>query len=453
MTNLSSYLDYRIPFDADMLTTAVRLTETAGYDNYLLYEHADEWSLGLGMHARLTVYADRTILRDGKREHVWNNARDLSQTIATAMSHVEVNDWRAYGTVNFELARTLYGLDQPEAETPLCTLFIPEAEVRFAEGSVLMRALSEDALDALRRSLEPILEENDPSAVAFAQRVDSPRLAIDKIRTHDAERYKSSVAAALSDIRSMSYRKVILSRSVPISLEVDMAASFAVGRRANTPARSYLLKIDGLEVAGFSPETVVEVNDQRELFTTPLAGTRSMGDNLTQELHLREELLSDTKEIAEHAISVYVGFDEMTMVCDPREVSVVNFMIVARRGPVQHLASRVRGKLLETSSAWHALFALFPGVTASGVPKKASIEAIGRLEPQPRELYAGCVVICDESGSLDAALVLRSIYQRDKHAWLQAGAGIMNMSTPERELEETREKLLTCADYIVPTQP
>lgn len=452
MTSPASYVEYRVPFAGDELTAAVRLATTAGYPDYLLYESADEWSLGLGIHARMTVYEKTTHLHCGEREQVWDNSSDLSQSIATAMSQVDVRGWRAYGTVDFELSRTLYGLDQRDGETPLCTMFVPEAEVRIGAGSVLLRALGGDALDALRRCLEPIIDEHDPSSADFAERTNAPRPALDEIRTHDAERYKRNVETALGDMAAMRYRKVILSRRVPIPHEVDMTASFVAGRRANTPARSYLLRLDGLEVAGFSPETVVEVNDQRELFTTPLAGTRAIGSDLAQELRLREELLSDTKEIAEHAISVYVGFDEMTMVCDPREVSVVNFMIVARRGSVQHLASRLRGKLLEHSNAWHALFALFPGVTASGVPKQASIEAIGRLEPQPRGLYAGCVVIHDESGTLDAALVLRSIYQRDRQAWLQAGAGIMNMSTPERELEETREKLLSCAEYIVPAQ-
>ena len=85
--------------------------------------------------------------------------------------------------------------------------------------------------------------------------------------------------------------------------------------------------------------------------------------------------------------------------------------------------------------------ALFPAVTASGVPKRESVDAIGRFESGPRGLYAGCVMICDDTGMLDAAMVLRSFYQRAGRTRLQAGAGIMNMSRPERGLEETREKL------------
>lgn len=448
--NKSTYFEFLTPFYGDGLVAAARMAETAGYQDYLLYESAAEWCLGFGVHSRLTVYWDRTILVSEGEEHVWENTNDLSQTIQAAMSKIPVRRWKAYGTVDFELARCSYGLDPSCEDKPLSTLFVPEAEVRIAENSILLRALTQDTLDALRHCLAPIVDEHHPDSTRFHERLTTPRLAVPGIQDHDSEHYMNMVEAALREIGEDKYRKIILSRRVPIPEQIDMVACYVAGRRANTPARSYLLRMDGLEAAGFSPETVAEVNDRRECFTTPLGGTRSLGDGLREELTLREELLSDSKEIAEHAISVYVAYDEMTMICDPREVAVSNFMIVARRGSVQHLASRLRGKLLRNSNSWHALYAMFPGVTASGVPKRSSVEAIGRLEPQSRGLYAGCVVVCDESGELDAALVLRTIFQQEQSAWLQAGAGIMNMSLPARELEETREKLRSCASHLIP---
>ncbi len=116
-------------------------------------------------------------------------------------------------------------------------------------------------------------------------------------------------------------------------------------------------------------------------------------------------------------------------------------MSIANRETVQHIASKLRGKLKSGYNSWHAFNSLFPAVTASGIPKSESIEAIGRLEPVPRNLYSGCVMTVDSDGAMDAALVLRTIYQKDKTAWLHAGAGIVKMSKPIRELEETREKL------------
>ncbi|CAL5246962.1 hypothetical protein PASLES2_24925 [Pseudomonas aeruginosa] len=120
-----------------------------------------------------------------------------------------------------------------------------------------------------------------------------------------------------------------------------------------------------------------------------------------------------------------------------------------RRGSVQHLASRVNGRLHEGRTAWDAFEALFPAVTASGIPKQAGIEAIGRFERTARGWYSGCMLVVDSQGALDAALVLRSIYQREGESWLQAGAGIVGQSRPARELEETNEKLACILKYVV----
>jgi salicylate synthetase len=96
-----------------------------------------------------------------------------------------------------------------------------------------------------------------------------------------------------------------------------------------------------------------------------------------------------------------------------------------------------------------ALEALFPAVTASGIPKAAGIEAILRLDDAPRGLYSGAVVMVSAEGELDAALTLRAAYECDGRTWLRAGAGIIEASEPEREFEETCEKLSTLAPYLV----
>ena len=444
---LKQYREVSVFFDDDPLLAAVELVRVVAPADYILYEAGQgEWSLGLGIHSRVTIYADRTVLTTDGAEQVFEHG-ERSTAVDDALSNVSVADWRVYGTADFELARHLYGLELRDPAAPLARMFVPEAEARFSDSSVLLRALDGDALDRLRRCLDSALSSKNGSRSAHAP----SKLHLPEIAAHDAGPYRHAVAAALAEIRSHQYRKVILSRRVPISRPIDMAQSFVAGRRANTPARSFMLCLDGLRAAGFSPETVVEVDEAGKVRTTPLAGTRSTGADVMEELALREELVSDSKEIAEHAISVYVAFDELTMVCHPTSVVVPNFMIVSRRGTVQHLASSVRGALLTNCSAWDAFSALFPAVTASGVPKREAVDAIGRFERQSRGLYSGCVMIADESGRLDAALVLRSFFQQDGRTWLQAGAGIMNMSTPERELEETQEKLTSVSNHLVPT--
>jgi anthranilate synthase component 1/salicylate synthetase len=112
----------------------------------------------------------------------------------------------------------------------------------------------------------------------------------------------------------------------------------------------------------------------------------------------------------------------------------------------------VHGRLAEDATAWDALRAVFPAVTASGIPKKPAYDCISRLERGPRGIYSGAVLTASSDGSLDAALVLRSVFEEDGRTWLRAGAGILPGSTPERELEETCEKLRSVAPYVVPVR-
>jgi salicylate synthetase len=145
---------------------------------------------------------------------------------------------------------------------------------------------------------------------------------------------------------------------------------------------------------------------------------------------------SSLKEIAEVAV--------------PGTAVVTDFMTVRERGSVQHLGSTVGGRLDPSMTRMDALEALFPAVTASGIPKAESVDAILRLDEAPRGLYSGAVVQFSSDGAMDAALALRAAYELDGRTWLQAGAGIIEASTPEREFEETCEKLATLAPYLVP---
>jgi salicylate synthetase len=127
-------------------------------------------------------------------------------------------------------------------------------------------------------------------------------------------------------------------------------------------------------------------------------------------------------------------------------------MTVRERGSVQHLGSTISAQLDSASDRMDALEALFPAVTASGIPKAAGVEAILRLDEGQRGLYSGAVVMFSADGGLDAALTLRAAYERDGQTWLRAGAGIIEASEPEREFEETCEKLSTLAPYLVARQ-
>ena len=442
-----SYFEQTIPVTCDPLIMAGLLAESGLSETYLIYEDNGEWSIGIGVAAQLTADAGKTCLQINGRSYSWQSEL-LSDSVKTALESLPIDQWRAYGIANFELARHNYNLPCLSKDELLLQLFIPTFEVRLREGSALLRALGEDRLQKLIELVSSI-DSSAGAKTPFDLRIAEHKLEVPEIYTYETDAYQQSVASAVNEIHAQQYLKVILSRTIPLSKELDIVASYIAGRRANTPARSFLLSLDNLKAAGFSPETVVEVTKEGWVSTRPLAGTRSIGCNAEEETKLREELLHDSKEIHEHAVSVKLSFEEMCSVCSAESIGVCDFMSVCQRGTVQHLASRVKGRLKDGYNAWHAFNALFPAVTATGIPKRESIYAIGRLESQPRNLYSGCVMIVDSDGAMDAALVLRTVFQKNKKAWLHVGAGIVDMSIPAREIEETCEKIRSLSQQLV----
>ncbi|RKS73715.1 salicylate synthase [Actinomadura pelletieri DSM 43383] len=239
-----------------------------------------------------------------------------------------------------------------------------------------------------------------------------------------------------------------MSRRLDVVRPVDIVATSVRGRRTNTPARSFLLDLDGFQATGFSPEVLVSVDATGHVTTQPLAGTRAFGLGAATDARTPHDLETDPKEIYEPAVSVRTFQEELYRVCHPGTVQVTGFMAVKERGGVQRLGSRVGGVLAPGRTSWDAFDALFPGVTVSGIPKPDSIEAITRLHAH-RGLYSGAVIAVSHDGALDSALVLRALCNRDGRAWLRADAGIVDASTPDREYEKTREKLSSIAPHIV----
>jgi len=253
------------------------------------------------------------------------------------------------------------------------------------------------------------------------------------------------------DIKAQVLDKVILSRTVPVPFDLNFIETYVAGRRANNPARSFLISLDGLDALGFSPEIIVRVEKSGTVTSQPLAGTRALTSDEAENRRLRKELQSDPKEVFEHAISVKTVYDELREVCDSDSLSVNGFMEVRERGTAQHLASHVSGRLAQGRRAWDAFRAVFPAVTASGVPKEAAFAHIRGHETERRGLYGGAVLTIDHEGTLDAALVLRAIYRQRGRTWLRAGGGIVAQSEPSREFEETCEKLGSVARFLVPS--
>ncbi|EOD77061.1 2,3-dihydroxybenzoate-AMP ligase [pyochelin] siderophore [Grimontia indica] len=443
---MTQYKELTLPTSAKTSRLLLSIANSGLADQFMIYEKPGEWSLGMGNLLSIDVYKNEIVVKQEDRIQIMGY-EDFEPALTHITQNLPVENWRLYGQAKFELAYVFYGLTNTislDKTNKLMSLFIPEYEVRVSDKTATLRATSPAGLEKLVE-LFRLSERREKHGYDTDFVIEHVDLTIPS----SCEYYKTAVQQAIADIQENHYQKVILSRQVQVSFPLDMAKSYEYGRQKNTPARSFILRQSGFEAAGFCPETVLEASPDGWVSTQPLAGTRSLGNSPEEELQLKSELISTTKEIAEHAISVRLAYEELDQVCDEESLSVCDFMSIKRRGSVQHLASRVKGKLSSNHSVWDAFKALFPAVTASGIPKKESLLAIKKYEASERALYSGSVMIVDPDGAMDAGLVLRSIYKDEEKCWLQAGAGIVDQSLPERELTETIEKLSCIAQYLV----
>ncbi|WP_280402036.1 salicylate synthase [Nocardia carnea] len=427
----------RVEYVTDPVAAMSRLAAERRFGEYVIYEGGGEWVFAADPAATIELDADQLRIAAAGSVTSTNWHGSPARALDRALAGLPANGRNAYGWIGFEFcARSLRATGYLPPRTVLAQLMLPRLEVRIdLSGRVWVTGAGADETAALLDLVAG--SQDDPLPRAYPVEV-----------ALDATGYRERVEKAVAEIAAGRYQKVILSRRVELPFAVDIPATYRLGRAHNTPARSFALCLGGLEAAGFSPELVLAVDEDRTVSTEPLAGTRAFGLGADIDSAARAELTTDPKEIVEHAISVQTCFAEVAAVAEPGTTAVSDFMAVRERGSVQHLASTVRGRLAPGRTAWDALEVLFPSVTASGIPKPAGVDAVFRLD-SPRGLYSGAVLRVSPAGAMEAALVLRAVYQNDHGAWLRAGAGVVAQSRPEREFEETCEKLRSVAPYIV----
>lgn len=432
-------LSFPLPADiapADLAAElATALPERDG-DDYLLYEHDGQWVLAAGVSAMVELDSDELrITRDGvTQRQTW--AGRPGPVLGEAVDRLLLERDQIFGWVTFEFGAYRFGLqDQLAARTPLARLFCPRTRIVICDDVVRLV----DADERVHETVDRLLRDGLP-VMPTGSVVDV---------TGDASGYRARVATAIDEIAAGQYHKVILSRSVDVPFRLDFPSTYRLGRRHNTPARSFLLRLSGFRAVGYSPELVAAVTHDGTVVTEPLAGTRALGRGADCDQQARDELESNSKEIVEHAMSVRSSLAEITEIAEVGSAAVTDFMTVRERGSVQHLGSTVSARLHSTKTRLDALETLFPAVTASGIPKAPSFDAILRLDESPRTLYSGAVVMFTADGGMDAALTLRAAYEHNGRTWLRAGAGVIGASQPEREFEETCEKLTTLSPYLV----
>lgn len=238
--------------------------------------------------------------------------------------------------------------------------------------------------------------------------------------------------------------QAVLSQRFDVEPGADPFSIYRALRIVNPSPYMYFLRM-GLRrpgdthIAGSSPELLVRVHG-RKVEYRPIAGTRPRGESEVMDRQIEAELRADEKEVAEHIMLVDLGRNDVGRVSEYGSVQVKDLMFVERYSHVMHLVTALEGQLREGLSAVDAFRACFPAGTLTGAPKVRAMEIIEELEPARRGLYGGSVFYADFSGNFDSCIAIRSLLMRGREGHIQAGAGIVADSVPEREFEESVNK-------------
>jgi anthranilate synthase component 1 len=253
--------------------------------------------------------------------------------------------------------------------------------------------------------------------------------------------FETAVDRCKEYIRAGDIFQVVLSQRLQTETQARPFDIYRTLRVVNPSPFMFYLKAGPLCLVGSSPEIMVRVEGDR-VTIRPLAGTRPRGKTEDEDERLAAELLADPKERAEHIMLADLGRNDVGRVARYGTVQLSDVMTIERYSHVMHICSTVTGRLCPGKSAFDALRACLPAGTLSGAPKVRAMEIIDELEPQRRGPYGGAVGYVDFSGSMDTCIALRTLVLKGQTAYLQAGAGIVADSVPEKEYEETLNKAM-----------
>ncbi|WP_457601285.1 anthranilate synthase component I [Hydrogenivirga sp.] len=293
----------------------------------------------------------------------------------------------------------------------------------------------ERALSCIEETLSK-LREGHAQTISFEERESDISRWVSNFTKEDFEK---AVAKAKDYIAQGDIIQVVLSQRFRRPYAGSPENIYRVLRYLNPSPYMYYLDFGELKVIGSSPEVLVRVEGRR-IETRPIAGTRPRGRTPEEDRRLEEELLADEKERAEHLMLVDLARNDLGRVSEVGSVKVEDFMRIERYSHVMHIVSDVAGTLREELSALDVLKATFPAGTVSGAPKVRAMQIIEELENERRGIYAGSVGYVSFQGNMDMAIAIRTAVVRDREVFLQAGAGIVADSVPEREWEETLNK-------------
>jgi anthranilate synthase component 1 len=336
-------------------------------------------------------------------------------------------DDRDLPDIYFGLYRTMVLFDHVSKTIKV----VSNATVRDDPG----RAYSE-ATEAIEKTITR-LQEGDGHAVGEVTLEHLPQIPYES--NFSRGEFEKAVEACKEYIRAGDIFQVVLSQRLAVRANADPFEIYRALRVVNPSPFMFLLSTPKCTLVGSSPEILCRVEDG-VVTNRPLAGTRPRGETEEQDKKLEEELLADGKERAEHVMLVDLARNDVGRVAELGSIRLDDVMTIERYSHVMHIVSNVTGKLAEGQTPFDALRAALPVGTVSGAPKIRAMEIIDEFEPTRRGPYAGAVGYVDFGGNMDTCIALRTMVIAGGKVYIQAGAGIVADSVPDREYDETINK-------------
>lgn len=456
--NIKMHL-FRRPLSADCLTPPGLFSRLVERGDCFLFESAEggeQWGrysiLGISPACRATAAGHQTLLRhrDG-REEIY--AGDILAWLRQQVIHQQflaVDDLPfaggAVGYFGYQLVSRFEDIPTdlpdpvgaPESACLLVDRFMVFDNLRGTlTCCVRMPADQTEAAEAVLDGMEASLEGE--MAAILRLDADTSVVAPPQAQTSQAD-FEAAVARAREYILAGDIFQVVLSQRFSLPLACAPFDIYRAVRHINPSPYLFYLHIGETILVGSSPEILVR-RDMDKAVVRPIAGTRPRGKTAAEDLALENELLADAKELAEHVMLVDLGRNDLGRVCQYGSVKLTSSMVIERYSHVMHIVSQVEGTLREEIDSIDLLAATFPAGTVSGAPKVRAMQIIHELEPVARGPYAGTVGYIGYGGQrMDTAIAIRTAVIHNGAVHIQAGAGIVADSVPEKEHQECVNK-------------
>ena len=306
-----------------------------------------------------------------------------------------------------------------------------------------------NSLDQVKKILALISKPLNLSANKHENIDYSSRTLLKKVSSNtEFKQFQKMITQAKKYIFSGDIFQVVLSRCFKKKISTSPISIYRALRYLNPSPYLFFMNFDNFSIVGSSPEILVKL-ENGTVTIRPIAGTRKRGKDQKEDLKLEKELLNDPKEISEHLMLLDLGRNDISRVTKPGTVKVTEQMFVEYFSHVMHIVSNINGRIKDNTNNVDALLGGFPAGTVSGAPKIRAMQIIEELEQNKRNIYAGAIGYLSANGNLDSCIALRTAVIKNKHIYIQSGAGIVADSDSRSEFKETENKAMALLQAVI----